>query len=189
MFKTELFNFPFQANVWGTASDWITVLATIVGLIFIIKTFRSQIEVQKSQIKLLQIEVDRFVDEKKPHFELEEIDFTGEQVDPEDPNFAAHLKKAGQMDALDLKIAAAGFRIENLGPRDSYKEHEILGILYYKKAVETPTNNFHSFIMYKDRYGNHYRQVLSSWLNLQGQRECSISIPSMNETFSESLNS
>lgn len=181
MFNTELFNYPFQANVWGTASDWATVVATVVGLIYIIRTFRSQIEVQQSQVTLLQMETDRFVDEKKPHFEVENIEYTGEQVDSDNPNFAVLLKKNGQLDGLELKIAAHGFVIENNSPLKAYKEHERLSILYYKKTTETPTNNFHCFITFKDRYGNRYRQVISSWQNLKGQREYSISIPKMNE--------
>ena len=30
MFNTELFNYPFQANVWGTASHWATDVDTVV---------------------------------------------------------------------------------------------------------------------------------------------------------------
>lgn len=188
MSENELLNYPFNVNVWGTVSDWVTVIATVIGLIYIIRTFRSQIEVQQSQIALLQIETDRFVDEKKPHFELAKIDFTGEQVDVDKPNFITELKKAGQLDALELKIAAHGFEIENLSPSDIHKEHDILIILYYKKVAETPVRAFHSFITYKDRYGNHYRQVINSWRNYQGQREYSISIPRMNESFTQSGN-
>jgi|GEM_PF-4146365 len=186
MSKNEIFNYTFDVAVWGTVSDWVGVIATIIGLIYIVRTFRSQIEVQQSQIALLQIETDRFVDEKKPHFELTDLEFSGDQLNRDNPNFIANLRKVGQMDALELRIAAHGFDIENLSSLDAYKEHEILSILYYKKVAEKPIRTFHSFITFKDRYGNNYRQVINSWRNLEGKREYSISTPRMNESFNQS---
>jgi len=183
MFDTDIFKFPFQADVWGTAADWVIVVTTILGLIYIIRTFRSQIEVQQSQIALLQIETDRFVDEKKPCFELLEFEFSGEQLDPENPNIMVELRKTGQLDALELKISAPRYKIENMGNMDIYREHERVTLLYFNKDEQTTAENFHSFVTYGDRYGNRYRQVVSSWVDLEGKRKSDISIPRMNESF------
>lgn len=181
--KPTFLNFPSQADVWGTAADWMIVVTTILGLIYIIRTFRSQIEVQQGQIALLQIETDRFVDEKKPCFDLLEFNFSGEQIDPENPIVMVELRKTGQLDALELKVSAPRYKIENVGAMDLYREHERLTVLYYNQDEQTTAENFHSFITYTDRYGNRYRQVISSWVNLEGKRESGISIPRMNESF------
>jgi hypothetical protein len=185
MLYSDLFKFPFQASVWGTAADWLIVATTILGLIYIIRTFRSQIEVQQSQIALLQIETDKFVEEKKPSFELIEFDFSGEQIDPENPNIMVELRKTGQLDALELKVSAPRYKIENVGAMDVYREHERLTLLYYNRDGQTTADHFHSFITFSDRYGNRYRQVISTWLNLKGERDSGISIPRMNESFNK----
>lgn len=39
---SDLGNFPFDANVWGTASDYYMILVTIVSAYFIFKTLKQQ---------------------------------------------------------------------------------------------------------------------------------------------------
>lgn len=38
----DLFRLPFNSNVWGTASDWMMVVVTIITAIYLIKTFKQQ---------------------------------------------------------------------------------------------------------------------------------------------------
>lgn len=40
--KSDLFRFPFDASVWGTASDWVMICVTIVTAVFLIKSFKEQ---------------------------------------------------------------------------------------------------------------------------------------------------
>lgn len=61
---------PFNAEVWGTFSDWIMVVVTGATAFLLYKTFKSQIAVQKSQQKITDIEGERFRVEYKPVFEL-----------------------------------------------------------------------------------------------------------------------
>jgi len=156
---SDLFSFPFQASVWGTVAEWTTVIATAVGLFYIIKTFNSQVEVQQSQIALLQIETDKFVDEKKPSFVLSEFDFSRENIDSENPDIMVELRKIGQPDALDIKVSAPKYRIENVGEMNVYREHDNLMLLFYSVDGQSTTKSFHAFITSRDRYGNRYRQV------------------------------
>ncbi|WP_153846287.1 hypothetical protein [Sphingobacterium paramultivorum] len=40
--STDLFKFPFDSNVWGTASDWCMVIVTLFTALYLVKTFREQ---------------------------------------------------------------------------------------------------------------------------------------------------
>jgi len=40
--KYDLFRFPFNAEVWGNASDWTMVLVTLITAIYLVKTFTAQ---------------------------------------------------------------------------------------------------------------------------------------------------
>ncbi|WP_185216178.1 hypothetical protein [Sphingobacterium mizutaii] len=59
----DLFRFPFNSNVWGTASDWVMVFVTIITAIYLIKTFREQKTISK-------IEQKRFLYSIMPKFIL-----------------------------------------------------------------------------------------------------------------------
>jgi hypothetical protein len=67
----DLFKFPFLAEVWGTAADWTMVIVTAGTLYLLIKTLRSQLEVQKAQQKTTLIESERYAKEFMPLFELQ----------------------------------------------------------------------------------------------------------------------
>jgi len=47
---------PFEADVWGTVSDWALVIVTALTAIFIYRTFRAQLNVTEDQSELLKIE-------------------------------------------------------------------------------------------------------------------------------------
>ncbi|WDF79531.1 hypothetical protein PQ469_05880 [Mucilaginibacter sp. KACC 22773] len=55
---------PFQSDVWGTVSDWITILVYLITAYFIYKTLRSQLAIQR-------IESNRASREIRPYFSLE----------------------------------------------------------------------------------------------------------------------
>ena len=38
----DLFRFPFNSNVWGTASDWIMIVVTFFTAILLVRTFEEQ---------------------------------------------------------------------------------------------------------------------------------------------------
>ncbi|WP_286778980.1 MULTISPECIES: hypothetical protein [Sphingobacterium] len=47
---------PFDPDKWGTVSDWVMVIVTTVTAIYLVKTFRAQQEIRKTELT--------------PHFEL-----------------------------------------------------------------------------------------------------------------------
>ena len=53
-------------EVWGTVADWSLIFITIVTAYFLFRTLQSQKEVQKTQIKLYEIESKRFTASIKP---------------------------------------------------------------------------------------------------------------------------
>jgi len=61
---------PFNAEVWGTVSDWVVVAVTTTTAFFIYRTFRSQISVQRNQQYITDIEGERFRIEYKPKLQL-----------------------------------------------------------------------------------------------------------------------
>jgi len=65
---------PFSSDVWGTVSDWIYIIVTATTLYFIYRTFRSQLEVQRMQLKITNIENERYRHETLPVFEAEIMD-------------------------------------------------------------------------------------------------------------------
>jgi len=65
----------FDPTVWGTVSDWIVAMATIFSLFFLIMTLRSQISVQKMQIKLLNIENARFLKDQNLSVQIDILSF------------------------------------------------------------------------------------------------------------------
>jgi len=62
----DLFKFPFHADVWGTASEWVMIIVTMITAYFLWKTLKSQKEVQETQNKLLKIEHLRLREDFKP---------------------------------------------------------------------------------------------------------------------------
>lgn len=55
----QLYQFPFLASVWGTFSDWATVLVTSLTAIYIYRTLTSQKEVGKQQLITTRIALDQ----------------------------------------------------------------------------------------------------------------------------------
>ena len=65
---------PFNAEVWGTTSDWFMFAVTGITAIYLIKTFRSQKEVQRLQQEVTSIEIARHKSEIMPIFKVELAD-------------------------------------------------------------------------------------------------------------------
>jgi len=76
---------PFSSDVWGTVSDWAMVIVTGSTLFYIIRTFKSQYEVQKLQQQSTNIENEKFRIHITPVFELllikSEFNFINDEVE------------------------------------------------------------------------------------------------------------
>jgi len=65
---------PFNADTWGTVSDWFVALVTLVTAYYLYKTLKSQLKVQELGQQALEFERVRFTRETRPDFELTGID-------------------------------------------------------------------------------------------------------------------
>ncbi|RWU10564.1 hypothetical protein [Pedobacter chitinilyticus] len=158
-----MFNFPFDVTIWGTVSDWVLTIATIVTLYFIYRTFQSQLIVQKSQLDLTQIEIDKYVKEDRPIFILKEYAFYHLESRNEDPNLIIHLKKVGNLQALNLNVRAMPFCDIEILTEDVDCISQDVTVMYFfrKKQSNFKDLKFLSMIFFKDRYDNNYRQVFT----------------------------
>jgi hypothetical protein len=59
----------FHSDVWGTVSDWVMIIVTLVTIYFVYRTLRSQLELQKVQMKLYKMEQIRLAEDLRPMFE------------------------------------------------------------------------------------------------------------------------
>ncbi|WDF57210.1 hypothetical protein [Mucilaginibacter sp. KACC 22063] len=75
---------PFSPDVWGSVSDWVYIIVTTATLYFIYRTFRSQLEVQRMQLRITDIENERYRQETLPVFYAEILEDQPNQ--PSDPN-------------------------------------------------------------------------------------------------------
>ncbi len=65
---SDLFRFPFVAEVWGTASDWAMVIVTTLTLSALVSTLRSQLIIQRLQEKSTRINNELYRKQNKPAF-------------------------------------------------------------------------------------------------------------------------
>lgn len=65
---TDIFKYPFIADVWGTVSDWVMIAVTGLTAYFLYKTLRSQTKIQKMQQKITDIEDFKFKSSLMPKF-------------------------------------------------------------------------------------------------------------------------
>lgn len=187
----ELFDYPFKVEIWGTVSDWVLTVATIITLVFLYKTLKSQTVVQKSQGELLQIEIDRFVKDNKPSFKLEEFYFEHLKKRASIANLIFTFRKKGQLDALDFAVFPdKNFQCEVTSDGPSIKEDSLISVYLYVNNDQLTINSFysHAFLIYKDRYQNSYRQVLNVFRDSDGKLYPSVSDPAMNENFTIPIN-
>lgn len=180
MLQSELFNYPFQANVWGTFSDWVMVIVTALTAVYLIKTFRSQKEVQLLQIKATTIENERYRLENLPIFKLETI--VGD-LDNTGPLFKQHLTLRFTLLNCDVKYCGLAISSPNttlvandnnvLSAKNISKD-SIHELSFYLKANKSnyDDNGFllNIKISYIDPVGNRYHQncrVLLQYSNIE----------------------
>lgn len=68
--RFDVFTFPFQSDVHGALSDWVMVCVTAVTAHYFWKTLQSQMDVQRMQKSLYDIEEFKFIQSVKPTFSV-----------------------------------------------------------------------------------------------------------------------
>lgn len=97
---------PFDAAVWGTVTDVIITAVTIITAVYLYKTFKSQIAVQKMQQSLTEIENERYRIEHKPIFEIvpSEIKEIGKK-EQDSKSLVSFKLKLIKNDAKDIEVS------------------------------------------------------------------------------------
>jgi hypothetical protein len=98
---------PFASDVWGDFSSFITMLATGFGLRYIIKTFRSQQQVQREQQAITLMEQERFKNEIPVVFKSHDAnaDFTSTLFEEDGRrNVSFSLTNVGEITVYDVKF-------------------------------------------------------------------------------------
>lgn len=81
--KYDLFKFPFSADVWGTASDWVIIIVTATTAYYLYQSLKSQRKIQRMQQKVTKIEEYDYLMKIKPDFE---ITIDRSKVSPKNPS-------------------------------------------------------------------------------------------------------
>jgi len=166
--KYDLFRFPFEADVWGTASDWVMIFVTAITAFYLYQSLKSQREIQLMQQKVTKIEEYDYLMKIKPDFKIS-IDrctikpknLNGPQV----VNGLAILETENHT-AINVKILIRTYINNELRTeRDEsfdYREPQ------YETALKIDefeikrdgSDNFHITynITYQDVDGNHYKK-------------------------------
>ncbi len=183
----------FDADIWGTVSDWIMVIVTFVTAIFLYATLKSQNSVQQMQQKLFEIEMYNHRQSIKPY-----LTFTA-YIDNIIKNgltqsYTINLRFAfnkGEARNVQIKetavyffkgISLTGLPINSVQStlNDSFsvkilmKDHPISNDFIYEFDK---TISIRFVAMFEDITGCKYEQVLFYYKNRDGNGECQSEIP------------
>jgi hypothetical protein len=70
---------PFQSDVWGTVSEWVTALVTLATAIVIYFTFLYQSEDRKMLRRQNKALINTYIKSQKPKIDLISIDFSAKR--------------------------------------------------------------------------------------------------------------
>lgn len=71
--NAEMLQFPYPSSICGTFADWIIILVTSLMDWFLLKTFQSQVSIQKMQQNHHDIEYYKHKKSIMPRFEIKEM--------------------------------------------------------------------------------------------------------------------
>lgn len=199
----ELFQFPFQASIWGTVADWAIVAVTAATLWYLVKTLRSQLKVQELQQKSTAIQNSMYLREFRPSFVLQRcvIEPAGVGTDKEYQQIVVLLQLEGN-DCLDLDYDFSDVRSNGpfqpkadklfvLFSEVLVSSHAI--VIVTNDPLETPLpSEFYLTVglTYKDHSDNRYKQTISIRKKLGAEilaemRKSKLDIPSANDRIKE----
>ncbi|MGZ3758114.1 MAG: hypothetical protein ACXVAY_06940 [Mucilaginibacter sp.] len=158
---------PFAPEVWGSVSDWVYIIVTTATLYFIYRTFMAQLEVQRMQLKITNIENEWYRKESLPIFEAEVLeDQPGQPTDADKllVSIGFGLKNS---ECKNLKLTVTSHMAKNLKWNHLAGNFQyvmaggcnLIDVLVTKKDEENPYMfpielNF----QYEDMVGNQYKQ-------------------------------
>jgi hypothetical protein len=158
-------DYSFDADIWGTVSDWVMIFVTFATAILLLLTLKSQKEVQQTQNELFRIESIRFRESIKPI-----LKFSVHKYQPKTDNKDKRiftLEVNNETNATALHITRHVETNENtkqlFGPEglDGKRDHLTKGdkpiLLHF--SIDSETSTYILFtIKYKDVAETKYKQ-------------------------------
>lgn len=157
-------NLKLPAEVWGTVSDWMMILVTIVTAVLLLLTFESQRKVQEDQNLLYELEQKKYLATIKPFFTVaqEEEDY-GEG---KKQLFVRLTLKEHPAYEINLNVIKREYVEESYGynnPASLYPDNSFFVVI----TKDQPTcgtiflNRVEVFnFTYKDKEGIEYKQIV-----------------------------
>lgn len=182
--KTDLFRFPFQADVWGNAADWTMVAVTGFTAYYLVRSFEAQkvnnaiqAETLREQQKITQIEQFIHRERVKPKFDFK-VSPKGKDIKGDKAifSYAFHFfvqNATARKTSIEIflydhqqkenKSAGSGSGGPDKHPGDniSFMERG-----YEQKKLSVPLGGadfvfrFEFFLEYEDILGNRYKQSI-----------------------------
>ena len=151
----------FNADVWGTVSDWVMVFVTTGTLLGLYFTLRSQVKVENIQLKLAKLEEDTYIRSIMPTFAIHE---SHEATSVLDLVFILTNNAAS-----DLRVLKDDKELSSIGLGRNV--HISVGTTF---AIQAPETSYERYLFgagkifaleFKDVEGNTYQQLLLTHVN------------------------
>lgn len=159
--KVDLFYFPFSAQVWGVASDWVMVVVTFFTAILLYKTLVSQQRTLREQIKITRIESENRKLKIVPRFAIDGI----HKYRPHTDQYIINLKLSNgsahnckiYVEIFDPRSEHTYFKKESLIPH-LYPEHTFIPAFFEDAPYFSNSDKLHIDLQlsFNDADGNPY---------------------------------
>ena len=100
---------PFNADVWGSVSDWFVALVTLTTAYYLYKTLKSQLKVQELGQTALEFERIRVTRETRPEFKVNVSEVFIDQYEDGEPkiNVAVQFINIAPHSAFNVDVRVA----------------------------------------------------------------------------------
>jgi hypothetical protein len=158
---------PFNAEVWGTVSDWVIVILTFLTAVYLIRTFQGQKELFILQNNTNQLEHFKFKTTIRPHFHIGIENSTDIVSKWKTEPFKVKLKGTitNHQGAKNITIESKTNDDKWILDKSHIHEitsfepiHSIAFIYSYKGIISFPNGNLIINIKYEDLAGGVYTQ-------------------------------
>ncbi|WP_090603054.1 hypothetical protein [Parapedobacter koreensis] len=157
----------FNSEIWGNINDWMIYGLTLVTAVFLYKTLRSQMEVQKTQNELFKIESTRFKESIKPLLKYSAS--TDKMIPGEKHKKILTVEVTNETENIALKISRILSQDERSKQifipmslddrRDHLKKGDNPLLFHFLIDSKSPASEWTVFeLNYEDISGNKYKQ-------------------------------
>ncbi len=167
--ETDLSVYPFIAQVWGDASNWVSLSISFVAMVFLYSTLQSQVESQKYQQAQTAVILDEYIPKIMPnlidnHFDVGPLSSFSIEDKKLSAEMAGTIENIGA-DALDVTYESKDIVYGFHNGIQIFKKHNRVHFkimahslrLEHNGSVVTHKVTFR----YRDRLKNEYNQEMT----------------------------